>query len=289
MPDFEGKVLLVEGYDMALARDLVMGVDVWLNTPEYPFEASGTSGQKAAMNGALNLSVLDGWWGEGYDGANGWAIKPNTAVSDARRRNQEEAASLYDVLANHVLPLYYHRDDHEYSLGWVVRSKHAMKTLLPRFGAGRMMEEYLSRLYVPASRQARRFSRDGFVDATALARWKDRIRAAWGGVAMRRIGAALESEQFGSAVPLEVAVDLSGLDPADVRVECVLSRPNLPLDLEGREIAQLSPTGDADGGATRFALALKPERSGLLTYNIRMYPFHELLTHPHEMGLMLYL
>ena len=226
LPEFEGKVVLIEGYDLALARRLVSGVDVWLNTPEYPLEASGTSGQKAAMNGVLNLSVLDGWWGEGFDGSNGWAIKPYAAVPDPARRNHEEAASLYDILRNQVMPLYYQRDVHEYSQGWVLKSKRSMQTLLPRFGAGRMMEQYLAELYVPAARQSRRFSSGGHAQAKTLAAWKARVRDAWPGVSIRRIDAQPQFQRFGSPVTLEVSVELNGLTPSDVRVECLLSDSN---------------------------------------------------------------
>jgi glycogen phosphorylase len=289
MPEFEGKVLLIEGYDMALARRLVSGVDVWLNTPEYPFEASGTSGQKAAMNGVLNLSVLDGWWGEGFDGQNGWGIKPYVAVPDGRKRNREEAASLYDILQSHVVPLYYQRDVHEYSHGWVLRSKRSMQTLLPRFGAGRMMEDYLSRLYAPAARQAKRLSAEGFGPAAALAQWKARVRGAWDGVRIRKIDQAPESEEFGTAVRLEVAVDLNELTAQDVRVECLASPANAALDVDRRDVLRFSPAGPPEGREQRFALELKPEHCGLVTYQIRAYPYHESLTHPLEMGLMVYL
>lgn len=288
-PEFEGRVLLVEGYDMAMARHLVSGVDVWLNTPEYPYEACGTSGQKAGMNGVLNVSVLDGWWGEGFDGQNGWAIKPHASVAEGRRRDEDEAASLYDILANHVVPLYYHRDVHEYSQGWVERSKRSMKTLLPRFGAGRMMEEYLSRLYVPASRQAKRFSADGHSAAATLAQWKARVRAAWGGVKLRRLDEGKATEKFGTSVQIDVAADLNGLDANDVRVACIISRPNMPLEGEHTEALHFTAQPAADGKEARFSLALKPEQCGLLTYEIRMYPYHELLTHPFEMGLMIWL
>ena len=289
MPQFEGKVLLIEGYDMALARRLTSGVDVWLNTPEYPLEASGTSGQNAAMNGVLNLSVLDGWWGEGFDGQNGWGIKPYSAVPDPGRRNREEASSLYDILHNQVLPLYYQRDVHDYSHGWVLRSKRSMQTLLPRFGAGRMMEDYLSRLYLPASRQAKRLSSDGCTAAVTLAKWKAGVREAWAGIRVRRIDASPEGVEFGVAVRLEVGVELNGLDARDVRVECLASPANQPLDVHRRDVLRFSPEGEAARGEQRFYLELKPEHSGLLTYQIRAYPYHELLTHPLEMGLMLYL
>jgi starch phosphorylase len=289
MPEFEGKVLLIEGYDLALARDLVSGVDVWLNTPEYPLEASGTSGQKAAMNGVLNLSVLDGWWGEGYDGSNGWAIKPYTSVSDGRRRDREEAHSLYDILRDQVMPLYYHRDVHEYSQGWVELSKRSMKTLLPRFGAGRMMEEYLSRLYTPAALQAKILSDNDYEPARMLAAWKAHVRDAWGGVRLRGVADAPQTRQYGKDVRFEVGMHLNGLTPNDVRVECLMSRPNEPLDTERRDVWRLLPEGSPKGSEQRYALELEPHHCGLLTYRIRAYPHHELLTHPLEMGLMLWL
>jgi starch phosphorylase len=289
MPEFEGKVLLIEGYDLALARRLVSGVDVWLNTPEYPYEASGTSGQKAAMNGVLNLSVLDGWWGEGFDGQNGWGIKPYTAVPDAQRRNREEARALYDILRSQALPLYYHRDVHEYSHGWVVRSKRSMQSLLPRFGAGRMMEDYLSRLYLPAARQAKRMSAGGYKPAAALAAWKNRVRNAWGGVRIRRLDENRESENFGAPVRLEVALHLNGLGSNDVRVELLLSPANASLDVERRDVLRFSPAGTAADGEQRFSLELKAEHCGLMTYQIRTFPYHESLTHPLETGLMIYL
>lgn len=289
MPEFQGRVLLIEGYDLALARRLTSGVDVWLNTPEYPMEASGTSGQKAAMNGVLNLSVLDGWWGEGFDGKNGWAIRPYSAVPDRERRDGEEAASLYDILGGEVIPLYYHRDVHEYSHGWVLRSKRSMQTLLPRFSAGRMMEHYVSRLYQPAARQAVRLSAGGFSAAGDLAAWKARIGEAWPGVRVRRTDEARESESFGSAVTIEVAVALNGLDATDVRVECLASPPNGPLDLHDREVLRFEPRGAAENGEQRYRLDLQPKHCGLLTYEIRAYPYRETLTHPFETGLMLYL
>ena len=121
MPEFEGKVLLVEGYDMGLARRLVAGVDVWLNNPVYPLEASGTSGMKAGINGAINLSVLDGWWGEGYDGTNGWAIKPAPTYMDDYRRNKEDSQTLYEILQDQVVPQYYDRGKMGYSPEWVRR------------------------------------------------------------------------------------------------------------------------------------------------------------------------
>ena len=154
-PEFMGRILLLEGYDLALARKLVTGVDVWLNTPEYPLEASGTSGQKAGMNGVINFSVLDGWWAEGYNGENGWAINPHDPHFDADYRYHEEASELLDILENKVVPLYYDRGTQGFSEEWVQMSKASMKSTIPNFNAQRMVRDYVKNFYGPASRQNR--------------------------------------------------------------------------------------------------------------------------------------
>ncbi len=133
LPEFEGQLLLVEDYDLRLARRLVAGVDVWLNSPVYPLEASGTSGMKAGINGTINLSVLDGWWGEGYNGKNGWAIKPGPENMAIALRDKEESRDFYETLQDHVVPLYYTRDKLGYSPGWVKMAKNSMISLLPRY------------------------------------------------------------------------------------------------------------------------------------------------------------
>ncbi|MCK4951797.1 MAG: alpha-glucan family phosphorylase, partial [Gammaproteobacteria bacterium] len=142
-PEFIGKIILLEGYDMALGRKLVTGVDVWLNTPEYPLEASGTSGEKAGINGVLNLSILDGWWGEGFNGENGWGIAPHGPQFDPAYRNHEEANDLMDILEKKVVPLYYDRDEQGYSSKWVQMSKNSMKSTIPHFNAQRMVMDYV--------------------------------------------------------------------------------------------------------------------------------------------------
>jgi len=159
-PEFEGRIVLLEGYDLALARKLVTGVDVWLNTPEHPLEASGTSGQKAGLNGVINLSVLDGWWGEGYTGDNGWAITPHGPEFDAAFRNQEEGRELLDILEHQVIPLYFERNSHGYPARWVQLSKRSMISILPRFNAQRMVMDYVRDFYGPARDQGRRLSAD---------------------------------------------------------------------------------------------------------------------------------
>jgi len=289
MPEFEGRILFVEGYDLRLARRMVSGVDVWLNNPVYPLEASGTSGMKAGMNGVINLSVLDGWWGEGYESGNGWAIKPVKDVGDEGRRDREEARTLYEILEHQMLPLYYRRDKMGYSPDWIRMAKRSMATILPRFNASRMLNEYLSKFYLPASTQGRRYAEQGHAAAREVAAWKARVRAAWPGVTLRRLDTPAQRIQFGESVLFEVGVRLNGLGPQDVLVEVVLTQPEKDY---GRNPA-MRHAFVADGtvnesGEHRFRLQLSPDACGTLDYRIRCHPRHEHLTHPFELGLMLW-
>ncbi len=289
MPEFEGKVMLVEGYDLGLARRLVSGVDVWLNNPVYPLEASGTSGMKAAMNGAINLSVLDGWWGEGYDGSNGWAIKPAPTWMESYRRDKEEAQTLYEILQDKVIPTYYESGKMGYSPEWVKMSKRSMATILPRFNSCRMVDEYVSKFYVPASKQGRRYELDDFAGAKRLSEWKNKIRSAWHGLVLRRMDTPLKRIRFGAVVRLEAALNMNGLAPEDVVVELLIRRSS---KRDGQDYLHFNFNFygmSADGKEHLFALDLSPDLCGRLDYKIRVYPYHELLTHPLEMGLMQWL
>jgi starch phosphorylase len=282
--EFTGRILFVEGYDLHIARRLVSGVDVWLNNPVHPLEASGTSGMKAGMNGVVNLSILDGWWDEGYDGENGWAIKPASPKLDPHRRDSEEARTLYEILQDRVIPLYYERTEGGYSPGWIRMAKRSMASLLPRYDASRMLGEYVSRYYLPASRQGHRYAQNGYEAARAVSAWKAKVRAAWSGVAARRLDTPKTRIQFGESLPVEVAVRLNGLAPGDVFVELLLARGAR----EGTPVQhahELLFQGELENGESRYAVDLKPGLAGRLDYRIRVYPRHELLTHPFELGL----
>ena len=289
-PQFlEGRVLLVEGYDLHLARVLVSGVDVWLNNPVHPLEASGTSGMKAGMNGVINLSVLDGWWDEGFDRDNGWAIKPAAETLDQAQRDKEESRTLYEILQDEVIPLYYKRGTRSYSREWIRMAKRSIATILPRYNAGRMVGEYASRFYLPASRQGRRYADDAFAGAKTISAWKARIRAAWPGVSLRRLDTPPARLHFGESMKVELGVELNGLATDDVMVEMLLSPPNPEREPQAPQRFRFIADGKIDGsGEHRFALELKPKLCGRLEYRIRAYPWHELLTHPFELGLMLW-
>jgi starch phosphorylase len=290
MQEFEGRLLLVEDYEMRLARRLVSGCDVWLNNPIYPMEASGTSGMKAAINGGINLSVLDGWWGEAYDGLNGWAIKPASPQLDDSRRAREEAVTLYELLQDHVAPLYYERGEMGYSPGWVKMAKYSIISLLPRFNSTRMVIEYLRRSYLPASQQGRRFGQDGYAAAQEVAVWKQRVRESWPGVQVRRIDQPHASIAFGDSMQLRIAVRLNGLAAGDVKVELIMGRPFDRPQIGHSARYELEWEGvKTEAGEDLFSLVLTPELCGKLQYRIRVYPCHEMLTHPLETGLMIWL
>lgn len=284
-PEFIGKIILLEGYDLALARQLVSGVDVWLNTPEYPLEASGTSGQKAAINGAINLSVLDGWWGEGFNEENGWAITPRTA---SETQNQQDAEELLDIIEYEVMPLYYEHSGKGYSERWVQLSKASMKSIIPRFNAQRMVMDYMCKFYSPAKRQWQRLQADGGDNARRLATWKAKVRRCWPGVNLRLREQPHPQTLHGQPIALRVLVHLNGLGPDDVVVECLIGTMEVDDRLEVQQKFTLAPQ-PGGGDEIEFALDLAPELSGLLHYRIRVYPCHALLSHPLETGLMLWL
>jgi len=287
MPEFEGKILLIEGYDLRLSRRMVSGVDVWLNNPVYPLEASGTSGMKAAMNGVVNLSVLDGWWGEGYDGCNGWAIKPAAAGLDEASRDREESRTLYEILQDHVIPLYYKHGSSGYSPEWVKLAKCSISSLMPRFNSMRMLGEYVANCYLPAAQQGRRYSGNQFEVARAIAAWKARVREAWPGVTLRRLDTPATRIQFGDSVRIETVVRLNGLNSEDLAVELLLSPAGTP-GRNGRICHRLIAHGAETGGEQLYALDLAPESCGRLDLRIRAFPWHESLTHPLELGLMVW-
>ncbi len=286
---FEGKILLVEGYDMSLARRLVAGVDVWLNTPEYPLEASGTSGQKAAINGVINLSVLDGWWGEGYREDSGWAITPHGIGFDPYERDREEALELLDIIEHQVVPMYYDRSGKGFSNDWVQMQKRSMVNALPRFNGQRMVMDYVRNFYGAAAIQGRKLTADNHAPATRLAEWKQRISEAWPKIRFQRLDDPPAEIKSGESLIIRVAAELNGLTSDDVAVECLLGTGSDDDDFTPEASKEFMSVDQDAGGATIFELNLDLETCGLYQYKIRIYPRHELLSHPFESGQMLWL
>jgi len=287
--EFEGKIILIEGYDLSLARRMVTGVDVWLNTPEYPLEASGTSGQKAALNGVLNLSVLDGWWGEGYAGDNGWGICPHKGLVDPAQRTREESEELLDILEHRVIPLYFNRGDRGYSRPWIAASKAAMRRALPVFNAERMVIQYTDAYYLKAGRHARMLEADHAAGGQALAAWKKRVMAAWPFVRLEKDGDIPDILCVGEPLSFQVFAHTNGLTKDDVAVECLFETLDEDGDYVVHEQVSLSALETPDGAPLRFQLDHKPITPGLQSFRVRMYPLHPLLLHPFEMGCMVWL
>ncbi|HEX4025511.1 MAG TPA: alpha-glucan family phosphorylase [Steroidobacteraceae bacterium] len=298
-PEFAGHVVFLENYDLQLARWLVMGVDVWLNTPVAPLEASGTSGIKAAINGRLNVSILDGWWAEGFGQDNGWGI-PASEVQDAERRDALDAGAMLDTIEEEVVPLYYQRNGRSYSAKWVQRCKRAMMTVIPHFNMGRVVQDYACGLYYPAVLQHQRLLQGGIGAVEAFAAWKQRVRERWPGVALRGLSEPPRELPRAGSLTVRVAATLNGLTSADVRVEFVAQRmlprsrvemPPLSSYRQNRPDdawrALLHPTDEPDGdGASVYQLDALPQDCGQFAFEIRIYPWHELLTQPFELGLM---
>jgi starch phosphorylase len=289
MPEFAGKILLVENYDMALARSLVAGVDVWMNTPAWPQEASGTSGQKAAINGVLNVSVLDGWWAEAFNGRNGWAITPHGSDFDPAYRDHEEATELLEVLKNEVIPCYFRQDGPGYSLAWMERVKSSILTLLPQFNAERMVLEYVDGFYGPAARHGILLAENGAAHARTLSEWKQRVRSRWPGVTLERLDVVSASLHREDPLAVDVAVSLNGLHPDDILLDIIFGQTG-----PGREFSRSARESFAfarylEDGRALFRFSGKAPAPGLLHYRVRAYPWHPLLGQRFETGCMTWL
>lgn len=284
LPEYAGRIFFIEGHDIAVERHLVSGVDLWLNTPFYPLEASGTSGQKAAINGVLNLSVMDGWWAEGYDGRNGWAIAAHDPALDADYRSRIEAEELLDILERDVLPLYYQRDAAGIPRDWIAMARHSMASILPRYTSERMVLDYLRHFYLPARSQGAALRGHNGEGARDLAAWKQRVRKSWPQVTAKWLTPPPAQVHTGEAVHLAFNARLAGLDAHDLRAEAVLD----DTETGERSVAPFQPGIKQDGSA-RFELDLKPPSNGLMQLSVRLYPCTQALAHRFEMGCMLWL
>ncbi|MEO6310175.1 MAG: alpha-glucan family phosphorylase, partial [Leifsonia sp.] len=225
-PLVRGRIAFLPDYNIAMAQLMYPGTDVWLNNPLRPLEACGTSGMKAALNGALNLSILDGWWPEYYDGQNGWAIPSADAAGDAAERDRLEAEALYDLIEHRVAPSFYERGADGIPKRWVATIRHSLAGLSPELSADRMVREYVERLYRPAARAEAALSRDGYRAARELAAWKQRVVSAWPGVAVSHVesGGVAAVPQVGDELHLRAHVHLNGLLTSDVRVQVVYGK-----------------------------------------------------------------
>jgi starch phosphorylase len=279
------RIVFLPDYDMAMARYLVQGCDVWLNNPLRPLEACGTSGMKVALNGGLNLSVRDGWWDEWYDGGNGWEIPTADGVADPDRRDELEASALYELLAKSVAPLFYDAAVDGVPHGWVEMMRHALRSLGPLVRADRMVGDYVSNLYAPAARASRALAADGDRPARDLAAWKDRVRRAWGSVRIEHVEADGAEPSLGAVLDVRVTVALGELSASDVCVEVVYGRPGEDDEILDPMHVALTPDDSAPG---RFSGSVELSQPGPFGYTGRVLPAHPLLQNAAELGLVTY-
>jgi starch phosphorylase len=286
-PDFAGKVVLLEEYDMDMARHMVAGVDLWLNTPIRPHEASGTSGQKAALNGVPSCSILDGWWPEAYDGTNGWAIGEDREYADPNIRDDDDAAALYMLLEHQIIPTFFDADGDGVPHAWVRVMKEAICTVAPRFSMSRMVKEYVERLYLPAAELGRLAASEDFAVARDLAAWKAHVRALWPSVTIEAHGPHDGQLTIDNGIDITALVGLGDLSPRDVAVELVWGNDSAG-QLRMPVVVRMSEGDLAPDGRHVFRGRLVPDRNGALIYGVRVRPDHPALAEPNDVGLVLW-
>ena len=282
------RFVFLDDYDIAVARTLYQGSDIWLNTPRRPHEACGTSGMKAALNGTVNCSVLDGWWDELYDGENGWAIPSAEGVEDEAERDRLEADALFDLLERQVIPLYFDRPGGTGMppRGWLSRVKHNLASLGPQVVASRMVRDYVTGLYEPTAAGADRAAAEEMAAARDLAAWKNRIRAGWDQIRVESVEAVEDPLMLGEARSVAVSVALGSLSAVDVTVQLVHGPVGQGEELLDPLITTLSLDVDSGGGSARFSGTVPGVRPGRYGFTVRLAPSHPNLCTPLEMGLL---
>jgi glycogen phosphorylase len=287
-PQVRHRIVFLPDYDMALGRTMVQGSDVWLNNPLRPLEACGTSGMKAALNGALNLSVLDGWWDEWFDGRNGWAIPSADGVSDPARRDELEAAALYDLLGNSVAPAFYDTGADGIPVRWLEMVAHTLRTLGPKAQATRMVREYVTTLYGPAARSSRALAAGSDTSgARDLASWKQRVRDAWPGVRVEHVEADDGELSPGGRLTVRASVALGSLTRSEVAVQVVYGRAGDNDEIVEPRFADLAADDEAGpDGVVRYTGAFELGQPGPFGYTVRVLPRHPLLAGTAELGLV---
>ena len=294
-PAVRERIVFLPDYDISMAQKLYPGTDIWLNNPLRPFEACGTSGMKAALNGALNLSILDGWWDEFFDGENGWAI-PSAVTTDAGERDRLEANSMYELIEHQITPLFYDRNENGEPERWLTHVRHTLATLSPQLSADRMVRQYVSELYLPAHVSQAELRFDGYKAARQLSEWKDRVAAAWSDVAIVHVesGGLDATPQVGDELRLRATIRLGSLSQDDVAVQVVYGQSKTGDDelheTRTRDLG-VEPDTERTGaeyeeGTAQYVGSVKLRRPGGFGYSVRVVPKNNLLANSAELGLI---
>jgi starch phosphorylase len=271
-PELSKHIVFAEDYSIEVAREMVQGVDLWMNTPRRGEEACGTSGMKAGINGVLNLSILDGWFDEAFEISGGWAIGDREPYSDDQ--DEVHARAIYSILENEIVPMYYQDREEGVPVDWVRRMKQSLIHLSPQFNCQRMVGEYMAQLYEPAHQAYLEVSRDRFDPARARARWNEEVEKVWDNVSFLEVGPGPDvSVLTGRPIPMRAVVNLAGLTPKDVRVEAVIGRVGVNGNLEETQVMSL-PSVEQQGNSYVFLREFVPHQTGRLGYSLRISPNH---------------
>lgn len=286
-PELRRRMVFIEDYDVNVARYLVQGVDVWLNNPRRPLEASGTSGMKVCINGGINLSILDGWWCEGYTGDNGWAIGAGEEYTDLAYQDDIESRAIYDLLEQEIVPLYYNRSSDGLPRGWLKLMKRAMATVCPIFNTNRMVQEYMEKCYAPSADRFERLSAENLKRAAALAQWRRRLAKEWSQLRVENVSAnSTDSMQVGSQLEVEARVNLGSLTPDDVDVHLFHGVVDNLGEVPSPVTASMSPNGAHQGNTWMYKGIIPCRASGNYGYAVRVLPKNPDLGNPFEPGLV---
>jgi len=285
---FENRVVFLEDYDSYIARRLVQGVDLWLNNPLRPMEASGTSGMKCAPNGGINLSVLDGWWHEGFNGNNGWAIAAEISDGTVEFQSAVDANSLYQLLENQIIPLYYAKPDGKLPLAWLQLMRESIRSVTPVFNTHRMVKEYTERLYIPAARSHENFAQNGCEPATQLSQWKARMRKDWPQVRIHNVQVGNKDRQnifVGESLQVSAHVYLGDVDPNHVRVEAYHGEADNG-GIKNPSVSVLNASGRNGDGSYLYQGSVPASETGAYGFSVRVVPTHPHLMQSHELRLI---
>jgi starch phosphorylase len=275
--------VFLENYDISVARYLVQGVDVWLNTPRRPNEASGTSGMKLLPNGGLNISILDGWWDEGFQQDVGWAIGNGEDYTDENYQDQIESQALYNLIEHQVVPLFYDADEQGIPRGWVAKMKASMKKLTHVFSTNRMVAQYAEEFYIPAHERHQRLSADNCKKVYPLVEWRKRIRANAQSVKVTMVSPEHPGELVvGAKIKVEARVALSALQPGDVRVQVYYGAVGSDGQIRSGQTAEMTLVR-AEGAEHVYAGEIVCADSGSCGYTVRVIPYHQDAILPYEM------
>ena len=285
MPQFKGKVIILENYNMYISRYLVSGVDIWLNNPRRPLEASGTSGEKAGLNGVINLSILDGWWYEGYDGQNGWAIGDETEYTNYEIQDNADSQSIYNILENEIIPLYYEKADMTKNKKWITLMKNSIKSVGGVYNTGRMLCDYLDKLYIPQINltKSEKYSNDNLVQ---FLNWEQKVRSSWNNISIESMNNLAEiSTNAGDIVELKCVANLGSISPEDVSVEIFYGKFDDTNKLVDSNYLKMEQTNKIDDNRYEYSAKISMNNGGNYGYTFRIMPTNPLLINQQDMGL----